>query len=48
MQRGDMIHIWLIRYSDGTSECSSREYEKVVKIAEEHVKGTELTYEIIE
>ena len=48
MQRGDMIHIWLIRYSDGTSECSSREYEEVVKIAEEHVKGTELTYAIIE
>ena len=48
MQRGDLIHIWLIRYSDGNLECSSREYEEVVKIAEEHVKGTELTYVIIE
>ena len=43
-----MIHIWLIRYSDGTSECSSREHEDVVRIAEEHIKGTDLTYLIIE
>ena len=48
MQRGEMIHIWMIRYSDGTSECSSREYENVVKIAEEHVRGTGLSYVIIE
>lgn len=47
MQRGDMIHVWLIRYSDGTLECSSREYEDVVRIAEEHIKGTDLTYLII-
>ena len=43
-----MIHIWLIRYSDGTSECSSREYEEVVRIAEEHIIGTDLVYVIIE
>lgn len=48
MQRGDMIHIWLIRYTDGTLECSSEEYEEVVRIAEEHIKGTDLTYQIIE
>ena len=48
MQRGDMIHIWLIRYSDGSSECSSEEYENVVKIAGEHVRGTDLSYVIIE
>lgn len=48
MQRGDMIHIWLIRYSDGTSECSSGEYEEVVRIAEEHIIGTDLVYVIIE
>lgn len=38
----------MIRYSDGSLECSSREYEEVVKIAEEHVNGTKLTYVIIE
>lgn len=43
-----MIHIWMIRYSDGTLECSSEEYEEVVRIAEEHIKGTDLTYLIIE
>ena len=48
MQRGDMIHIWLIRYSDGTIECSSKEYDEVVQIAEEHIKGTDLAYMIIE
>lgn len=48
MQRGDLIHIWLIRYSDGTLECSSREYKEVTKIAEEHVRGTDLAYVIIE
>lgn len=48
MQRGDMIHIWLIRYSDGTLECSSEEYGEVVRIAEDHIKGTDLTYVIIE
>ena len=48
MQRGDMIHIWLIRYSDGTLGRSSKEYDEVVRIAEEHIKGTDLTYEIIE
>lgn len=48
MQRVDMIHIWLIRYSDGTIECSSEEYEEVARIAEEHIKGTDLTYLIIE
>lgn len=48
MQRGEMIHIWGIRYSDGTLECSSEEYEEVVRIAEEHIKGTDLSYLIIE
>ena len=48
MQRGDMIHIRLIRYSDGTIECSSKEYDEVVRIAEEHIKGTDLAYMIIE
>ena len=48
MQRGEMIHIWVIRYSDGTLECSSEEYEEVVRIAEEHIKGTDLSYLIIE
>lgn len=48
MQRGDMIHIWLIGYSDGTIECSSKEYDEVVRIAEEHIKGTDLAYMIIE
>lgn len=48
MQRGDMVHVWMIRYSDGSLECSSREYEEVVKIAEEHVRGTDLSYVIIE
>lgn len=43
-----MIHIWLIRYSDGTIECSSKEYNEVVRIAEEHIKGTDLAYMIIE
>lgn len=48
MQRGDMIHIWLIRYSDGTLECSSEEYDEVVRIAEGHIRDTDLTYMIIE
>ena len=48
MQRGDMIHIWVIRYSDETLGCSSKEYDEVVRIAEEHIKGTDLTYKIIE
>mgnify|MGYP005789045589 FL=1 len=48
MQRGDMVHVWMIRYSDGSLECSSREYEEAVKIAEEHVRGTDLSYVIIE
>lgn len=48
MQRGEMIHIWLIRYSDGSLECSSKEYEEVVRIAEEHIEGTDLTFLIIE
>ena len=43
-----MIHICLIRYSDGTIECSSKEYDEVVQIAEEHIKGTDLAYMIIE
>lgn len=48
MQRGEMIHIWMIRYSDGSLECSSKAYEEVVRIAEGHIKGTDLTYLIIE
>ena len=48
MQRGDMVHVWVIWYSDGNLECSSGEYEEVVKIAEEHVRGTDLSYVIIE
>ena len=48
MQRGDMIHIWVIRYSDGSMECSSKSYKEVVRIAEEHIKGTDLSYLIIE
>lgn len=48
MQRGDMIHIWLFRYSDGTLECSSKEYDEVVRIAEDHIRDTDLTYTIIE
>lgn len=43
-----MIHIWLIRYPDGTIECSSKEYDEVVRIAEEHIKGTDLACMIIE
>ena len=43
-----MVHVWMIRYSDESLECSSREYEEVVKIAEEHVRGTDLSYVIIE
>ena len=43
-----MVHVWMIRYSDGSLECSSREYEEVAKIAEEHVRGTDLSYVIIE
>lgn len=39
MQRGDMTHVWLIRYSDGTLACSSKEYDEAVRIAEEHIKG---------
>lgn len=48
MQRGDLIHIWVIRYSDGSLECSSMEYKEVVRIAEKHIQGTNLTYLIIE
>ena len=48
VQRGDMIHIWLIRYSDETLECSSKEYDEVVRIAEDHIRDTDLTYTIIE
>lgn len=43
-----MIHIWVIRYSDGTLECSSKEYDEVVRIAEDHIRGTGLAYVIIE
>lgn len=48
MQRGDMVHVWVIRYSDGNLECSSEAYEEVVRIAEDHIEGTDLTYVIIE
>lgn len=48
MQRGNMIHVWIIRYSDGTLSCSTEDYEGVVRIAEEHIKDTDLTYLIIE
>lgn len=48
MQRGDMIHVWLIRFSDGSMECSSGLYQQVLQIAKEHVNGTNLTYLIIE
>ena len=48
MQRGDMIHIWLIRYSDGTLECSSKKYDEVKQIAESYIRGTDLTYVIVE
>lgn len=48
MQRGNMIHVWIIRYSDGTLVCSTADYEGVVRIAEEHIRDTDLTYLIIE
>lgn len=48
MQWGDMIHVWIIRYSDGTLTCSTEDYDGVVQIAEEHIRGTDLTYMIIE
>lgn len=43
-----MIHVWLIRYSDNSLECSSKTYEEVVQIAEKHIRDTDLTYVIIE
>lgn len=48
MSRQKMICVYIIRYSDGTLACSSKEYDEVVRIAEEHIKGTDLTYKIIE
>lgn len=48
MQRGNMIHVWIIRYSDGTLACSTEDYEGVVRTAEEHIRDTDLTYLIIE
>ena len=48
VQRGDMTHIWLIRHSDGTLECSSKKYDEVMQIAESYIRGTDLTYVIVE
>lgn len=48
MQRGNMIHVWIIRYSDGTLVCSTEDYDGVVRIAEEYIRGTDLSYLIIE
>ena len=48
MQRENMIHVWIIRYSDGTLACSTEDYEGVVRITEEHIRDTDLTYLIIE
>lgn len=48
VQRGDMIHIWMIRYSDGILECSSEEYDEVIQIAEDRIRGTDLAYVIVE
>lgn len=44
MQRGTLIHVWWIRYSDGVLACCSSGYEKAVEMAEKHIKGTDLTY----
>ena len=48
MKRGDRIHIWWIRYSDGTIAVCSESYEAAVKMAEERIKETDLTCTIIE
>ncbi len=46
MSRPQMICVYIIRYSDGTLACCSESYEVAVRMAEEHIKGTDLTYVI--
>lgn len=46
MSRLKMICVYIIQYSDGTLACCSESYEAAVRMAEEHIKGTNLTYVI--
>lgn len=48
MKRGDMIHVWIIRYSDGSAECNVGNREEAIQVADQRVKDANLTYEIIE
>lgn len=38
--------LWIIRYSNGNISVHRGGYEDIVRIAKEHVKGTNITYTI--
>lgn len=38
--------LWIIRYSDGNISVHRGDYAEIVHIAEERVKGTDITYTI--
>lgn len=44
MSRKKMVCVYIIRYSDGALACCSESYEATVRMAGEHIKGTDLTY----
>lgn len=46
MSSQKLICVYIIRYSDGSLACCSKSYEAAARMAEEHVKGTDLTYVI--
>ena len=46
MSRQKLICVYIIRYSDGALACCSESYEAAVRMAEKHIKGTDLTYVI--
>lgn len=39
--------LYIIRRSDGAMKCYSGTYEAAAMVAEEYVKGTDLTYTIV-
>lgn len=42
----DRICLFIIRYSDGIMRCFSGTYEAAVKVAEDYVRDTGMTYTI--
>nr|DAT27077.1 MAG TPA: hypothetical protein [Bacteriophage sp.] len=41
-----MATVYIIRCSDGWMKCCSESYAEAVRLAEEHIRGTRITYVI--